>query len=296
MTEYIYLNSVYSEFDELTKYHRFNLVKPIIGNNKNIAIRLSEAEVPISYFNVITGYNDKVFFKMTITNDEVVSYDLTLPEQNYKISSLVAKINELLLAKDKDSVTTLSISYNPETLKLSLTGKYIGGAPVTILNIQIFSGTAIRLLGLTIGLSTGVTNLTTSVLSFANAVNLNRTKNIYFFTNIFNTENTVNDYSQGNSILAKVQCNAIFNDIVSYQNESDGFINLPQSVSYIDHINLKLLDDDWEFLDFNRLNFCLSLVVQYSEKKIVTFESDNRTQQDDMLNMLNTDNDLCEYL
>jgi hypothetical protein len=287
---------VYSEFDELTKYHRFNLVKPIIGNNKNIAIRLSEAEVPISYYNVITGYNDKVFFKMTITNDEVVSYDLTLPEQNYKISSLVAKINELLLAKDKDSVTTLSISYNPETLKLSLTGKYTGGAPVTILNIQIFSGTAIRLLGMTVGLSTGVTNLTTSVLNFNNAVNLNRTKNIYFFTNIFNTENTVNDYSQGNSILAKVQCNAIFNDIISYQNESDGFINIPQSVSYIDHINLKLLDDDWTFLDFNRLNFCLSLVVQHSEKKIVTFESDNRTQQDDMLNMLNTDNDLCEYL
>ena len=85
-----------------------------------------------------------------------------------------------------------------------------------------------------------------------------------------------------------------FNEIVPYQNESDGFINLPQSVSYIDHINLKLCDDDWEFLDFNRLNFCLSLVVQYSDKKVVTFESDNRTRQDDMLNMLS--NDLCEYL
>ena len=296
MTEYIYLNSVYSVFDEITKYHRFNLVKPIIANNKNISIRLSESEIPISYYNVITGYNDKVFFKMTITNDEVISYDLTLPEQNYKISSLVNKINELLLANDKDSVTTLSISYNPETLKLSLTGKYIGVAPVTILNIQVFSGTAIRLLGLTIGLSTGVTNLTTSVLNFNNAVNLNRTKNIYFFTNIFNTENTVNDYSQGNSILAKCQCNVQFNDIVSYQNESDGFINLPQSVSYIDHINLKLLDDDWEFLDFNRLNFCLSLVVQYSEKKVVTFESDNRIQEDDILLKLNNDNNLCEYL
>ena len=87
-----------------------------------------------------------------------------------------------------------------------------------------------------------------------------------------------------------------FNEIVPYQNESDGFINLPQSVSYIDHINLKLCDDDWEFLDFNRLNFCLSLVVQYSDKKVVTFESDNRTQEDDILLKLNNDNDLCEYL
>lgn len=294
MTEYIYLNSAYSEFDSLTKYHRFNLVKPIIANDKNIAIRLSESEIPISYYNVITGYNDKVNFRMTITNDEIISYDLTLPEQNYKISSLVNKINELLLANDKDAVTTLSISYNPDTLKLSLTGKYTGTAPVTILNIKIESGTAVRLLGMTVGLSTGVTNLTTSVLNFNNAVNLNRTKNIYFFTNIFNTENTVNDYSQGNSILAKCQANLQFNDIVSYQNESDGFINLPQSVSYIDHINLKLLDDDWTFLDFNRLNFCLSLVIQYSNKKVVTFESDNRTQENEILDMLS--NDLCEYL
>ena len=196
MAEYIYLNSVYSDFDELTKYHRFNLVKPIIANNKNIAIRLSESEIPISYYNVITGYNDKVFFKMAIANDEVISYDLTLPEQNYKISSLVNKINELLLTKEKDAVTTLSINYNPDTLKLSLTGKYTGVAPVTILNIEVTSGTAIRLLGMTIGLSTGRTNLTTSVLSFANAVNLNRTKNIYFSTDIFNTDNTVNDYNQ----------------------------------------------------------------------------------------------------
>ena len=202
---------------------------------------MSESEVPVSYYNLITGYNDKVFFKMTITNDEVINYDLTLPEQNYKISSLVNKINELLLANDKDEVTTLPISYNPDTLKFSLTGTYAGVAPVTILKIEVTSGTAIRLLGLTIGLSTGRTNLTTSVLNFNDAVNLNRTKNIYFFTDIFNTNNTVHDYNQGNTILAKCQCNVLFNEIISYQNESDGFVNLPQSVSYIDHINLKTL-------------------------------------------------------
>ena len=74
---------------------------------------------------------------MTITNDEVINYDLTLPEQNYKISSLVNKINELLLANDKDEVTTLPISYNPDTLKFSLTGTYAGVAPVTILKIAV---------------------------------------------------------------------------------------------------------------------------------------------------------------
>ena len=32
MAEYVSLNSVYSHFDEISKYHGFNLVKPIIAS------------------------------------------------------------------------------------------------------------------------------------------------------------------------------------------------------------------------------------------------------------------------
>ena len=61
--EYIYLNSIYSIFDSETKYHKFNLNKPIIAHGNNIQSRLPEAEMPLSYYNTIAGINDGIFFK-----------------------------------------------------------------------------------------------------------------------------------------------------------------------------------------------------------------------------------------
>ena len=78
--EYIYLNSIYSIFDNDTKYHKFNLDKPIIAHGNNIQIRLSEAEIPISYYNVTAGVNDNVFFKVTYTGDIEIDYNITIPE------------------------------------------------------------------------------------------------------------------------------------------------------------------------------------------------------------------------
>ena len=81
MNEYIYLNSYYSEFNDTTKYHRFNLTKPIIGDRNNISLRLSEAEIPLSYYNVITGYNDTFSCKMTIQSGESAIYNAILPQK-----------------------------------------------------------------------------------------------------------------------------------------------------------------------------------------------------------------------
>ena len=64
--EYIYLNSIYSIFDSETKYHKFNLNKPIIAHGNNIQIRLSEAEIPLSYYNTISGINDSTFLGLLI--------------------------------------------------------------------------------------------------------------------------------------------------------------------------------------------------------------------------------------
>ena len=116
--------------------------------------------------------------------------------------------------------------------------------------------TALRLLGVTDSTSTNGTLSQTKLLEFPNAVNTNRTKNLNFFTDVFDTENS-NNRNDGGSILAKVQANSLFNEIVSYQNESDAFISIPQQNTYIDHINIRLLDGDSEFLDFSRLNFTL---------------------------------------
>ena len=289
--EYIYLNSIYSIFDNETKYHKFNLNKPIIAHGNTIQIRVSEAEIPISYYNVIAGVNDSVVFKVTCTGDNEINYNITIPEKNYDSDQMEQFLNTALTLLDSDGIT-LRIAYDEQTLKYTLTASYEGANPTTILKIEVVSSTANRTLGITDGLSTGDVNQTTATLKFLNSANLNRTKNIFLFMKeTFDTDNTNNDSNQGHTILGKIQASQLFGDIVSYQNEADAFISLPSQVTYLDHINIKLVDDIWTYLDFQRLNFGISLIVQYTPKKDI-IKTENINTLEHMINMV--EDELCE--
>ena len=289
--EYIYLNSIYSIFDNETKYHKFNLNKPIIAHGNTIQIRVSEAEIPISYYNVIAGVNDSVVFKVTYTGNNEINYDITIPEKNYDADQMEQFLNTALTLLDSDGIT-LRIAYDEQTLKYTLTASYEGANPTTILKIEVVSSTANRTLGITDGLSTGDVNVTTATLKFLNSANLNRTKNIFLFMKeTFDTDNTNNDSNQGHTILGKIQASQLFGDIVSYQNEADAFISLPSQVTYLDHINIKLVDDIWTYLDFQRLNFGISLIVQYTPKKDI-IKTENINTIEHMINMV--EDELCE--
>ena len=289
--EYIYLNSIYSTFDNETKYHKFNLNKPIIAHGNTIQIRVSEAEIPISYYNVIAGVNDSVVFKVTYTGNNEINYNITIPEKNYDSDQMEQFLNTALTLLDSDGIT-LRIAYDEQTLKYTLTASYEGANPTTILKIEVVSSTANRTLGITDGLSTGDVNVTTATLKFLNSANLNRTKNIFLFMKeTFDTDNTNNDSNQGHTILGKIQASQLFGDIVSYQNEADAFISLPSQVTYLDHINIKLVDDIWTYLDFQRLNFGISLIVQYTPKKDI-IKTENINTIEHMINMV--EDELCE--
>lgn len=289
--EYIYLNSIYSIFDNETKYHKFNLNKPIIAHGNTIQIRVSEAEIPISYYNVIAGVNDSIFFKVTYTGNNEIDYDITIPEKNYDADQMEQFLNTALTLLDSDDIT-LRIAYDEQTLKYTLTASYGGANPTTILKIEVVSSTANRTLGITDGLSTGDVNVTTATLKFLNSANLNRTKNIFLFMKeTFDTDNTNNDSNQGHTILGKIQASQLFGDIVSYQNEADAFISLPSQVTYLDHINIKLVDDIWTYLDFQRLNFGISLIVQYTPKKDI-IKTENINTIEHMINMV--EDELCD--
>ena len=289
--EYIYLNSIYSIFDNETKYHKFNLNKPIIAHGNTIQIRVSEAEIPISYYNVIAGVNDSVVFKVTYTGNNEINYNITIPEKNYDSDQMEQFLNTALTLLDNNDIT-LRIAYDEQTLKYTLTASYEGANPTTILKIEVVSSTANRTLGITDGLSTGDVNIKTATLKFLNSANLNRTKNIFLFMKeTFDTDNTNNDSNQGHTILGKIQASQLFGDIVSYQNEADAFISLPSQVTYLDHINIKLVDDIWTYLDFQRLNFGISLIVQYTPKKDI-IKTENINTLEHMINMV--EDELCE--
>ena len=290
--EYIYLNSIYSIFDDETKYHKFNLNKPIIAHGNTIQIRLSEAEIPISYYNTITGVNDSIVFKVTYTGDNK-TYNITIPEKNYDADEMENFLNTSLTALDANDIA-LRIAYDTQTLKYTLTASYTGAGSTKILKIEVVSSTANRTLGVTDALTTGDISLTKATLNFLNSANLNRTKNIFLFMKeTFDTDNTNNDSNQGHTILGKIQASEQFGSIVSYQNESDSFLSLPNQVTYLDHLNIKLVDDIWSNLDFQRLNFGISLIVQYTPKKIL-IKNENINTLEHMINMV--EDELCDEI
>ena len=290
--EYIYLNSIYSIFDDETKYHKFNLNKPIIAHGNTIQIRLSEAEIPISYYNTIAGVNDSIVFKVTYTGDNK-TYNITIPEKNYDADEMENFLNTSLTALDANDIA-LRIAYDTQTLKYTLTASYTGAGSTKILKIEVVSSTANRTLGVTDALTTGDISLTKATLNFLNSANLNRTKNIFLFMKeTFDTDNTNNDSNQGHTILGKIQASEQFGSIVSYQNESDSFLSLPNQVTYLDHLNIKLVDDIWSNLDFQRLNFGISLIVQYTPKKIL-IKNENINTLEHMINMV--EDELCDEI
>jgi len=273
----LYLNSVDSVYNEVEDYYRFTLPRPIMTENKRMSLRLVECEIPITYFNIITGYNDFLDFKVTKDGGFAATRDyfLTIPQKNYSVQEMLVTLNALIVEEGATfSNLTSSVSFNSQTLRFSInvvssdSGSKVGSIQLLDRNLT----TSQKILG---AVPTAVApNAGTGTLEFLNSINMNRTKNIYLFTTDFgldtrsNTNSTNNNSfgraspMVGGSILSKVQASEPFGSIVSYQSESENYININPRINYIDHIDIYLRDDENHSLYLNGVNFCMSLVFK----------------------------------
>lgn len=272
----LYLNSVDSVYDSIEKYYRFTLPRPITTNNKSMSLRLVECEVPITYFNIITGYNDYLEIKIISGTPTTKLYQLTIPQKNYSVQEMLTTLNLLIVESGAtfDNLTT-SISFNSQTLRFSV--DVVSSSTTQVLFISIENETTSqKVLG---AVPSSVSpSATTGSLEFTNSINMNRTKNIYIMTNDLGLNTLTNTNNNKLSILSKVQANNSFGGIVSYQSESDNYITINPQITYIDHVDLYLLDDEGVDLYLNGVNFCVSLVFQEgnTSNSVSTFEP-NRT-------------------
>ena len=259
MNQFVYLNSADAEYDSILKRFRFQLPTPITSNNKAISLRLAEAEVPVTYYNVITGVNDTfVFTTKNAINQNVKTYTIVLAEQNYSAIEMVAALNAGIVAEGKtaNSITTV-ITFSEQTLRFTIN---CTATDAVIKSIDVLESTASQSIGFVVGQTTGdnVTNNLSLVME--HAANLNRTKNCYIMTDEFGLLTRTSTNTSNLTILSKVQMAVPFGSIVSYQNEYAQYIALNKQINYIDHINIYMLDDRREHLHFNNVNFCLFLL------------------------------------
>ena len=282
----LYLNSVDSVYDSVEKYYRFTLPRPITTDNKSMSLRLVECEIPITYFNIITDYNNEFNFRVQGVKDGVTDdnyYKLTIPQKNYSVQEMLVELNALIVSDGatKDDITT-SMTFNSQTLRFSI--NCVSSTTRVISLIDIRAGgtnfpltTSQKVLGFKTDDSI-IPNATSGSLEFSNSINMNRTKNIYIMTNNLGLNTMTNSNNNKLSILSKVQASNGFGGIVSYQSESDNYITINPQINYIDHVDIFLLDDESHDLYLNGVSFCLSLVFQEEgmSNSVSTFEP-NRT-------------------
>jgi hypothetical protein len=286
MSQMLYLNSVESVYDSVEKYYRFTLPRPITTDNKSMSLRLVECEIPITYFNIITDYNNEFNFRVQGVKDGVTDdnyYKLTIPQKNYSVQEMLVELNALIVSDGaiKDEITT-SMTFNSQTLRFSI--NCVSSTTRVISLIDIRAGgtnfpltTSQKVLGFKTDDSISP-NATSGSLEFSNSINMNRTKNIYIMTNNLGLNTMTNSNNNKLSILSKVQASNGFGGIVSYQSESDNYITINQQINYIDHVDIFLIDDESHDLYLNGVSFCLSLVFQEERmsNSVSTFEP-NRT-------------------
>ena len=284
----LYLNSVESVYDSVEKYYRFTLPRPITTDNKSLSLRLVECEIPITYFNILTDYNDKFSFLVQAENSvgQVGSkgYNIVIPQKNYSVQEMLTTLNLLIVAQGAtfNSLTT-TMSFNSQTLRFNI-NVVSSSSSVVVRSISMLVEnpireiTAMKVLGFIPGVDNVFPDATTGVLEFSNSINMNRTKNIYIMTNNLGLNTMTNSNNNKLSILSKVQASNGFGGIVSYQSESDNYITINPQINYIDHVDIFLLDDESHDLYLNGVSFCLSLVFQEERmsNSVSTFEP-NRT-------------------
>lgn len=258
----LYLNSTDSVYDSIEKYYRFTLPRPITTNNKSMSLRLVECEVPITYFNIITNYNDYLEIKIIADTTPTVTklYQLTIPQKNYSVQEMLTTLNALIVESGAIfSDLTTSISFNSQTLRFSV--DVVSSSTNEVLFISIENETTSqKVLG---AVPSSVSpSATTGSLEFTNSINMNRTKNIYIMTNDLGLNTLTNTNNNKLSILSKVQVSQPFASIVSYQSESDNYITINPQITYIDHVDLYLLDDESHDLYLNGVSFSVSLLFQ----------------------------------
>jgi len=299
----LYLKSNASTFNTDINFNRWLLTNPIQARKDELlTIQVIEAEFPITYYNVDATNN--VFECVVITDDvddgasnedHTETYTLTLETRNYTAAQLAATIDAI---GDKTH-STLNCAYDKKTGKMTLTATSTTAEPSdssTKITIGANS-TCNRLIGFSVGQTKTQPNTGNTALPMEgdNIVDMNRTNNIYIETDLMLDSRDTDGNRSG--ILAKVQQNKKFLDVCHYQTGHNLPLELDRKDTYLDHIDLRILDDNNIPIDFNGdNNYSITLLFSYIKKeKLLLGEEVEGVETLPIIDNINTGDSCDEY-
>jgi len=197
-------------------------------------VSVIDAEIPYSFYNVTTKNNTLV----------INTIEISINPQNYSAFNIVDAFNEKFTIEGLDIV----MSFNDNNNKFSL---------LSATSFTIDSTTMIKELGMDDLPQTTNTYISNKVCNLAG------TSSIYIRSDNMNIQN-INSFGKTNGVLSKVLVNTSPGNFIFFQPSTPQYFILGNSLNFI---NIQLLNDDNEFIDFNGLDWSLSLSIEYFRKK-----------------------------
>ena len=233
-------------------------------------ISVINAQIPMSFY-VINGSNNLLCYN---TMSPVQVMTLTVPVGNYNAYTLATKLTALFLLNG----ITIIISTSPQT------GIMTFAQASALFSIYPYSlnGLIFSTLSLVINLSSAFVAGTSITCLYP--VNLLGTKKI----NIKSSELAINSLSSKtlgyNSIIATIPVDYPFFSMISYVNQNALNKNIIKTPT-IDTIDIQLTDDNDNLIDFNSLDWTITLCLSIER---VEKEKDRTTLKDIMKHMILT--------
>jgi len=226
-------------------------------------ISVINAQIPMSFY-VITSSNNQLCYNLMAPVQVMTLY---IPVGNYNAYTLATKLTALFLA---NTITTVIITVSPQTglINFSQSSSIFGIYPYSV------GGLIFSTIAPTIGLISSFF-MTGISISGTYPVNLLGTKKI----NIKSTELAINSLSSKalayNCIIATVPVDYPFYSMISYVNQNALNKNIIKTPT-IDAIDIQLTDDNDNLIDFNNLDWtitlCLSIEREDKEKDKTTLK------------------------
>jgi len=233
----------------------------IISSN----ICVMNAQFPVSFYTI--NETNNIFGVATNLN---LFQTFTIPVGNYNANTLITKMNSLVTA----GLISVTFSFNSATGKVTISGD----AGVTSITFSSALSQFYKVMGSVFPISTG-----TSVLNMPYPLNLLGVKKLVIKSQLLGISSFESGTNQSVTLTTIPNNNSPFT-MISYENRS----NLNKSlirVRKIDSIDIQIEDEDGNKINFNNINWTLTLVLENIRKM-------TKTEIPNLLKILEKQNEL----
>jgi hypothetical protein len=261
---------------DLFSYFQYILKENIeIPHNQRALISLHSATIPYSFYNIRTGINDTLIFKVDAGGQSTSTQTLTIPAGNYSVYSLQEIITTDINSHQSVGFLEYTFTMDYDTDK----NKFLYGAindlveatPVVVSFFFVGNDQACNIeMGFNENDSIVITNTDDKSLRYSkNVVDINGSiHGVYIRSNLVSKGTLDSQNGTLSNILARIPLSVQSGGILfAEQNSHKSIVD----IRTINTLTIRLTDERNRILDLNGLHFqlCISIDFIYAEKPIL---------------------------